>query len=116
MKYLELDQPDVFEAVQFYSRPENRTRFKGRIHEPMVLHIAVNDLRYGRVLERHIGYSELNGFFCEDKDDLEVMLQLNDQRKKRVAVTHFEGPAGGTFEKPEPFYRPEFMKYAQFNC
>lgn len=114
LKYLELDQPDVYEAVNFYSRPENRAKFKGQIHEPMILHIAVNDLKYGRILERHVGFPELNGFFCEDKDDVEVMMQMNEQRRKRVSVTHYAGPHEG-FQKPQHCYDADFMRYISLN-
>ncbi|ODM97869.1 Structural maintenance of chromosomes protein 5 [Orchesella cincta] len=78
MKYLEKEQPHVYESVQFFSKPENMARFKGRIHEPMVLHISVTDLTYGRIVERHIGYSELNGFFCEHEDDDLQRRPIND--------------------------------------
>ncbi|ODM86856.1 Structural maintenance of chromosomes protein 5 [Orchesella cincta] len=110
MKYLEKEQPHVYESVQFFSKPENMARFKGRIHEPMVLHISVTDLTYGRIVERHIGYSELNGFFCEHEDDVEVMLELNKQRNKRVSVTHFEGPTTAPYQRPQPQFNREFMQ------
>lgn len=100
----------MYEAVHFYQKPENRARFKGQIHEPMVLHVFVNELKYGRVVERHIGFAELNGFFCEEKDDVELMLQLNTQRNKRVSVTHYE-PSSSSFRKPESMYQPEFMRF-----
>ncbi|CAL8076088.1 unnamed protein product [Orchesella dallaii] len=110
MKYLEKEVPHVYEAVQFYSKPENLVHFKGRIHEPLVLHIEVNDLEYGRIVEKHIGIAELNGFFVEHEDDLEVMLELNRKRKKRVTVTHFEGPKTVPFQRPPSQYSKEFMQ------
>lgn len=109
MKYLERNEPDVYETVLFFQKQENKAMFKGIIHEPMVLHISVNDLRYGCVAERHIGFAELNGFFCEDKDDVEVMLDLNEKRKRRVAVIHFEGPRTSPISKPKPVYSQDFM-------
>lgn len=113
MKYLEAEQRDVADTVRYFSNPENRKRFKGEIHEPMILHIAVNDLKFGRVLERHVGFAEMNGFFCENRDDVEVMLEINEQRGKRVSVTHYEGPRNGVYKKPAPQYSADFMRYVQ---
>ncbi|CAL8094894.1 unnamed protein product [Orchesella dallaii] len=110
MKYLEKEVPDVYEAVQFFSKPENLRGITGRIHEPLILHIEVNDLEYGRIVEKHIGSTELYGFFVEHKDDLKIMLELNRKRKKPVTVTHFEGPKTVPFPRPPCRFSTNFRK------
>jgi len=100
MAYLNRFEPQVSKMVKHFEKEENRTRFKGAIHEPMILHVSVNDLTYGNVAEKHIPRSDLTAFFCEDKDDLYHVSETGKQMGARISVIHHVCPQG--FQKPSP--------------
>lgn len=109
MKYMQRERRDAFQAVNFFSNEENKAKLKGKIHEPMILHICVNDLKYGPVVERHIGIADMTAFFCEDKDDVEVVLALMKPLGIRISVIHHEAPPQD-WQKPKPCFKPEFLR------
>lgn len=109
LKFMERERRDAYEAVAFFEKPENLKAFKGEIHEPMLLHIEVNDLKYGPVVERHIGISDMTAFFCEEKDDLEKMLAMLKPRGIRISIIHHEKPLP-TWKKPLSCLKPEYRR------
>jgi len=107
LRYLRREQPNVYQAIEHFSKPENKTRFRGQIYEPMVMHVSVNNMRFGKMVERHIG-SETFAFFCEDKYDLKTFLEITDSLKLRVSILHFS--KGNGFVRPKNPYPADFMK------
>lgn len=109
LKYMQREKKDAYAAVQFFERPEIKAKLKGKIHEPMILHICVNDLKYGPVVERHIGIADMTAFFCEDKDDLEEMLNMMKPENLRISIIHHEAPPAN-WQKPKPTLKPEYLR------
>jgi hypothetical protein len=110
LKYMQRERRDSHTAVDFFSKPENQAQLKGKIHEPMILHICVNDLKYGPVVERHVGISDMTAFFCEDKDDLEKMLSMMKPLNLRISIIHHEAPPA-SWKAPKPTLRQDFLRY-----
>lgn len=110
MKYMQRERKDAYAAVNFFEKPENRATLKGIIHEPMILKICVNDLKYGPIVERHIGIADMTAFFCEEKDDLEVMLAMMKPLNLRISIIHHEAPPTN-WQKPKPTFKSEYLRF-----
>jgi hypothetical protein len=113
LKYMQREKKDAYAAVQYFEKPENRAKLKGAIHEPMILSICVNDLKYGPVVERHIGIADMTAFFCEEKDDLETMLAMMKPQNLRISIIHHEAPPTN-WQKPNPTLKPEYLRYFNY--
>ncbi|CAG7730182.1 unnamed protein product [Allacma fusca] len=110
--YLERRSPDVAKAAKYFFDPENQAtiqqRLIGKIHEPLILHINVNDLAYGSVAERHIPPSDLTAFFCENKNDVKTLIQMSLEKNWRVSVIHHD--MGANFVKPQSIMTEEYRR------
>jgi len=113
MKYLERFFPDVHRTYKYFEIEENRAKLKGKLWDPPILHVFVDDLKYGSVAEKHIRTSDLTAFYCEHKDDVYTISDLvSKELKARVSVIHHVCPAG--FRKPRSTFPAEFMRKYHF--
>lgn len=68
---------------------ENRDKFTGIVHEPILLNINVKDASYAKYLENIIPFRDLVAFVCENKQDMNLLLQyLRDEKKLQVNAVH----------------------------
>lgn len=68
---------------------ENQDKFSGKVHEPMLLSINVKDVNYAKYLENIIPFRDLVAFVCENKRDMNLLLQyLRDEQKLQVNAVH----------------------------
>ena len=111
MKYLTRNYPDTARAVEFFSKPENREQANlgGELHEPMILHVYVNDLNYGKIAERCLAGSDLVAFYVEDRDDVQRMLQAAKVfNLGKISVIHHSHPK--RFQKPTTPFSEDMMR------
>ncbi|XP_034951339.1 structural maintenance of chromosomes protein 5 [Chelonus insularis] len=77
----------AYEAVMWLRN--NRDKFRSVIYEPMILHIDIKELKYGKFFEKIIPRRDLEAFVCEDKQDMNLLLRyLRDQQNLVVNVVH----------------------------
>jgi hypothetical protein len=107
LTYLQRFEPAVYKMVKYFEKEENRSRFRGKVHEPMILHVSVNDLKYGNVAEKHIPRTDLTAFLCENKDDVYLVSETGKQMGNRISVIHHVCPQG--FRKPSAQVSRELM-------
>lgn len=113
MKYLERFVPDVYKTLRYFESEENRAKLKGKLWDPPILHVFVDDLKYGSVAEKHIRTSDLTAFYCEHKDDVYTVSDLvSRDLKARVSIIYHVCPPG--FRKPRSSFSPDFMRKYKF--
>nr|XP_003704386.1 PREDICTED: structural maintenance of chromosomes protein 5 [Megachile rotundata] len=89
---------DTYKAVQWLR--ENRNKFSGIIHEPILLNLNVKDVKYAKYLENVIPYRDLIAFVCENKKDMNLLLRcLRDEQKLQVNAVHSD-PMKQVFMQP----------------
>ncbi|KAG7188677.1 hypothetical protein KM043_008299 [Ampulex compressa] len=68
---------------------ENQQIFSGKIHEPMLLIINVKEVAYAKYLEKIIAVRDLISFACENKHDMNILLEnLRDKQNLLVNAVH----------------------------
>ena len=71
---------------------ENRDKFKSTVHEPIMLCLDVKG-NFARYVETHVGRADLEGFVCEDPDDLNYLLkELRETRSLRKISAFHSSP------------------------
>jgi hypothetical protein len=98
LSYLQREHHDVYRAVMYLMKPEKDSRLIGKVHEPMILHACVNDLKYGGHLEKAIGLDNMTAVFVEHPDDLGTMLNIMKEQGIRISVFNFTPTPN--FERP----------------
>lgn len=79
---------------------ENQDKFSETVHEPMLLSINVKDEAYVKYLENVIPFRDLIAFVCENKRDMNLLLEyLRDQQRLQVNVVHSD-PTKNVSMKP----------------
>jgi len=109
---LQQENPDAYNGVLWLR--EHKNEFKGAVHEPIMLCLNMKDKDYAKYVELHIGKQDLEGFVCEDPDDMNKLLtELRERLKlKRINVLHSEVKS-----KKEDFkVKPEDLKKYGFVC
>ncbi|XP_017884045.1 structural maintenance of chromosomes protein 5 [Ceratina calcarata] len=72
LKLLREKSSDTYRAVHWLR--ENRDKFCSTIHEPILLNLNVKDAKYAKYLENVLPYRDLIAFVCEDKRDMNNLL------------------------------------------
>jgi hypothetical protein len=90
---------------------DNRHLFKAPVHDPIMLCLDVKDRSYANYVETHVGRADLEGFVCEDPDDVNLLLKkLREEMKLRKINAFHSNP-----EKPSAFSKPysneDLVKY-----
>ncbi|XP_067289832.1 structural maintenance of chromosomes protein 5 isoform X2 [Pseudorasbora parva] len=74
---------DTYTALMWLRN--NRDRFEGNVHEPMMLVINVRDARHAKYIESHIPVNDLRAFVFQKQKDMErFMAEVRDSQKLRV--------------------------------
>jgi len=98
LRFLQREYRDVHATVELLQDPLVQEQFKGTVHEPIILHTCVNDLKYGGHVERALGMDTMTAFLVEEADDLEMVLKVTKAKGLRVSVYHF--PGRKNFQRP----------------
>ena len=107
---LERENPDAYKGVKWLN--DNRHLFKAPIHEPIMLSLDVKDKALARYVETHIGKADLEGFVCENPDDVNKLTkQLREtMRLRKINAFHSNPDPPSRFQHPLP--RNELEKFA----
>ena len=99
---LEKENPDTYAGVIWLR--SNQNKFKARVHEPLMLCLDVKDPAHARYVETHVGRADLEGFVCEDPDDVNLLLkELREKNKlRRINAFHSYPTPKERFKKPLP--------------
>ncbi|KAK7126137.1 hypothetical protein R3I93_021499 [Phoxinus phoxinus] len=74
---------DTYTALMWLRN--NRDRFEGNVHEPMMLVINVRDTRHAKYIESHIPLNDLRAFVFQRQQDMEkFMEEVRDSQRLRV--------------------------------
>lgn len=87
LSILERENPDTYQGVLWLR--ENRDKFKKPVHEPIMLCLDVKSPDYARYVETHVGRADLEGFVCEDPDDVNLLLRELREIKKLRKINAF---------------------------
>ncbi|KOC65567.1 Structural maintenance of chromosomes protein 5 [Habropoda laboriosa] len=104
---------DTYKAVQWLR--ENRNKFSGIVHEPILLNINVKDASYAKYLENIIAFRDLIAFVCEDKRDMNMLLSyLRDEQKLQVNAVHSDPTKQVPMEPNVPLERIEQFGFTHY--
>ena len=103
------ENPDTYEGVIWLR--QNLTKFKAPVHEPIMLSIDVKNRDLAKYVETHIGKADLEGFVCEDPDDVNRLTkQLREVKNlKRINAFHSNPDPPSRFS--HKVSREELSKY-----
>ncbi|XP_036385952.1 structural maintenance of chromosomes protein 5 [Megalops cyprinoides] len=93
--------PDTYNALLWLR--QNRQRFTGNVHEPMMLVINVRDARHAKYIESHVALNDLRAFVFQRQQDMETfMTEVRDHQKLRVnaVIAPHESCAGRAPSRP----------------
>jgi len=110
LQTLRRENPDAFNGVMWLR--ENRNKFRAPVHDPIMLTLDVKDKNFARYVESHIGRADLEGFVCEDPDDVNLLtkeLRENLRLRKINAFHSFPDPPDNF---AHPYSKEEMSKYA----
>ncbi|CAK9812836.1 Structural maintenance of chromosomes protein 5 [Anthophora plagiata] len=104
---------DTYKAVQWLR--ENRNKFSGIVHEPILLNINVKDVSYAKYLENIIAFRDLIAFVCENKKDMNMLLyHLRDEQKLQVNVVHSDPQKHVSMEPNIPLERIQQFGFTHY--
>ncbi|XP_076229234.1 structural maintenance of chromosomes 5 isoform X2 [Nomia melanderi] len=87
LQLLRARSSDTYRAVQWLR--ENRNKFSGVVHEPIMLIMNVKDAFYAKYLETMIPFRDLIAFVCENKRDMNLLIHhLREEEKLAVNAAH----------------------------
>ena len=106
---LQRENPDAYEGVQWLK--ENKHMFKAPVHDPIMLSLDVKDKSLARYVETHIGKADLEGFVCENPDDVNTLTkELREKmRLRKINAFHSNPDDPSKFAHPMP--KAEMTKY-----
>ena len=106
---LQRENPDAFAGVKWLAA--NRHLFQAPVHDPIMLSLDVKDKNLARYVETHIGRADLEGFVCENPEDVNILTkQLREKMKlKKINAFHSNPDHPDKFRHPQS--REEMMKY-----
>ena len=106
---LRRENVDAYQGVMWLR--ENRNIFKAPVHDPIMLTLDVKDKSYARYVETHIGRADLEGFVCEDPDDVNLLTKNLREKLhlRKINAFHSNPEPAGRFQHPVP--SQEMAKY-----
>ena len=110
MTVLQRENPDAYQGVKWLA--ENRHKFKAPVHDPIMLSLDVKNKNSARYVETHIGRADLEGFVCENPDDVNILTkQLREtMRLRKINAFHSNPDPPSKFAHPIP--GEEMTKYS----
>ena len=109
LEILQRENPDAYQGVIWLR--ENRDKFKAPVHEPIMLSIEVKNKELARYVETHIGRADLEGFVCEDPDDVNILTKQLREIKKLRKINAFHSNPDPPSKFVPKLSREELGKY-----
>jgi len=107
---LQRENPDAWSGVMWLR--ENRHLFKAPVHDPIMLTLDVTDRNYAKYVESHIGRADLEGFVCEDPDDVNLLTKQLRENLKLRRINAFHSAPVKRSQFAHPYSREEMDKFA----
>ena len=106
---LQRENPDAYQGVKWLAA--NRHLFQAPVHDPIMLSLDVKDKSLARYVETHIGRADLEGFVCENPEDVNILTkQLREKMKlRKINAFHSNPDHPDKFRHPQS--RDEMAKY-----
>jgi len=107
---LQKENPDAHRGVLWLR--ENLNKFKAPVHEPIMLTLDVRRMEWAKYVESHIGRADLEGFVCEDPDDVNLLTKelRENLRLRKINAFHSSPDPPAMFK--HPYTRDDMAKYA----
>lgn len=99
LRHLEQADPDTYKAVLWLR--ENAKLFRGRVHEPVMLEISIQDPRMADAVENCINFAAMTTFVCDLQEDYDLFGRMMDAQRLRVNFCD-----RGNCERMDQFERP----------
>ena len=106
---LQRENPDAYQGVKWLAA--NRHLFQAPVHDPIMLSLDVKDRSLARYVETHIGRADLEGFVCENPEDVNVLTKQLREKMKLRKINAFHSNPDHPDKFPHPQSRDEMMKY-----
>ena len=106
---LQRENPDAYEGVQWLAA--NRHLFKAPVHDPIMLSLDVKDKSLARYVETHIGRADLEGFVCENPEDVNILTKQLREKLKLRKINAFHSNPDPPSKFRHPVSRDEMVKY-----
>jgi len=110
LETLRRENPDAFTGVMWLR--DNRHMFKAPVHDPIMLTLDVRDKNFAKYVETHIGRADLEGFVCEDPDDVNVLTKQLRENLKLIRINAFHSAPDHPSKFPHPYTKNEMEKFA----
>ena len=113
LELIRQSDPDTFQALEWFRK--HRSKFSGRVAEPICLELSVKDQRYAAIVETALSKQAMMSFVFEDGADYEFFLTTcSDSMGLRVNAIHI------IKSRPEeylPFLlREDIVERLHFDC
>jgi len=110
LQTLQKENPDAHRGVLWLR--DNLNKFKAPVHEPIMLTLDVRRMDWAKYVESHIGRADLEGFVCEDPDDVNLLTKelRENQRLRKINAFHSAPDPPEMFR--HPYSREEMAKFA----
>ena len=106
---LQRENPDAYQGVKWLAA--NRHQFQAPVHDPIMLSLDVKDRSLARYVETHIGRADLEGFVCENPEDVNVLTKELREKMKLRKINAFHSNPDHPDKFRHPQSRDEMMKY-----
>ena len=75
--------------------------FKAPVHDPNMLCLDEKEKNYAVYVETHVGRADLEGFVCEDPEDVNLLLKKmrEDLNLRKINAFHSNPEPPSTFKK-----------------
>ena len=99
---LQRENNDAYQGTLWLAN--NRHLFKAPVHDPIMLALDVKDKSLARYVETQIGRADLEGFVCENPDDVNLLTkQLRETlRLRKINAFHSNPDPPSKFPPPTP--------------
>ncbi|XP_053393705.1 structural maintenance of chromosomes protein 5-like [Mercenaria mercenaria] len=101
LQALRAKHKDTYDAVMWLR--ENRDKFKGNIHEPIMLCVNMKDPNMAKYLENHISFNDMRAFVCDTSEDMNTFMDLMREEQK-LKVNAVKTPPRVSLDTCHPKY------------
>ena len=114
LRTLEKENQDTYRGVLWLR--DNRDKFSKPVHDPIMLSLDVKQQDYARYVESHVGKADLEGFICEDAQDVNrLTLELREKQKlRRINVFHSNPEPPEAFKPPFPAHQLQQFGFERY--
>ncbi|XP_052777305.1 structural maintenance of chromosomes protein 5-like [Mya arenaria] len=104
---------DTYTAVMWLR--ENKARFKGIIHEPIMLCVNMRNPEMAKYLENHISFNDMRAFVCENSEDMNMFMDVM-REEQNLRVNAVVAPTHLPQDQQQPSQSIENLRRYGFEC